>query len=212
VQPVEPWECAVRPIPVRAVPDDLARHFRGAPDIVEELSDRLRADLGVETSIELGHFQSNREDFIHVGPIATVRYAPRAIFNNENRLGHAKIAEAVPADAIVLTDARGCGGGVLGGLAAATIRGGGAAVCLLDGQARDIDEVSATGLIVMAARFGIRAGRSAAQVIEIGGPMTFGDRFVCAGDVGIVNRRGLVTIPAWIEWDAIRRILGLPTA
>lgn len=209
MQPVEPWECTVRPIPVRAVPDDLARHFRDATDIVEELSDHLRAQFGIETSTDLGMFATNRERFTHVGPIATVRYAPRVIFNNENRLGHAKIAEAVPARAIVLTDARGCPGSVLGGMAATTIQGGGAAVYLIDGLARDIDEVSGTGLIVMASRFGIKSGRSSAQAIEIGGPMTFLDRFHCGGEVGIVNRHGLVTIPAWVEWDAIRRILGL---
>ena len=74
---------------------------------------------------------------------------------------------------------------------------------------RDIPEIDATGLFVLAARFGIQSGRPLAQATEIGGRIAFRGRLVCSGDVGVLNRRGLVTIPAWLEWDGVRAILDI---
>lgn len=49
---------------------------------------------------------------------------------------------------------------MLGGNAAVTIAGGGAAVDIIDGLARDIPEVDASGLIVLATTFASKpAGR-----------------------------------------------------
>jgi regulator of RNase E activity RraA len=203
----EPWELAVTVVPAREVPPDLLERFRTQADIVEELSDRLRVKLGIESSVDLGALAANRASFSHVGTIVTVRYAPKTVVTNEQRLAHERIAEAVPQGAIVVTDARGTSGSVLGGNAAVTIAGGGAAVALVDGLARDIPEVDASGLIVLATTFGIQTGRPTIQAVEIGGRITFRERLVSSGDVGIVNRHGLVTIPAWLPWDDVRTIL-----
>jgi hypothetical protein len=59
----------------------------------------------------------------------------------------------------------------------------------------------------LAATFGIQTGRPTIQVVEIGGRITFRDRLVTSGDLGLVNRRGLVMIPAWLPWDDVRAIL-----
>jgi regulator of RNase E activity RraA len=204
----EPWELAVTPVAARDVPADLRERFRTQADIVEELSDRLRAQLGIESSVDLGPFDANRTAFHHVGTVVTVRYAPKTIVTNEQRLAHDRIAGAVPPGAIVVTDARGTHGSVLGGNAAVTIAGGGAAVAIVDGLARDIPEVDASGLIVLATTFGIQTGRPSIQAVEIGGCITFRERLVTSGDVGIVNRHGFVTIPAWLAWDDVRALLG----
>jgi regulator of RNase E activity RraA len=195
------------PVPARDIPADLLERFRKQPDIVEELSDRLRAKLGIETSVDLGDFCSNRTDIHHVGTVVTVRYAPKRIVTNEQRLAHDRIAEAVPPGAIVVTDARGTTGSVLGGNAAVTIAGGGAAVDIIDGLARDIPEVDDSGLMVLATTFGIQTGRPTIQAVEIGGRITFRGRLVCSGDVGLVNPYGFVTIPAWLAWDDVRALL-----
>ena len=63
-------------------------------------------------------------------------------------------------------------------------------------------------MIVLAATFGIQTGRPAIQAAEIGGRITFRERLVCSGDFGLVNRRGFVTIPAWLRWDDVRALLG----
>lgn len=203
----EPWNLAVTPIAARDVPADLLERFRTQADIVEELSDRLRAKLGIESSVDLGPFAANRTDFQHVGTIVTVRYAPKTIVTNDQRLAHDRIAEAVPPGAIVVTDAHGTSGSVVGGNAAVTIAGGGAAVDLVEGLARDIPEVDASGLIVLAATFGIQTGRPTIQAVEIGGRITFRHRLVCSGDIGLVNRHGFLSIPAWLPWDDVRALL-----
>lgn len=203
----EPWNLVVTPVAARDVPADLLERFRTQADIVEELSDRLRAKFGIESSVDLGPFAANRPEFHHVGTIVTVRYAPKTIVTNEQRLAHDRIGAAVPPGAIVVTDAHGTSGSVLGGNAAVAIAGGGAAVDIVDGLARDIPEVDASGLIVLAATFGIQTGRPTIQAVEIGGRITFRDRIVCSGDLGLVNRHGFVAIPAWLPWDDVRALL-----
>jgi regulator of RNase E activity RraA len=202
----EPGSCALAPIGAREIPDDLAEKFRTRPDIVEELSDGLR-QRGIESSVDLAGYVTNRDRFVHAGPVLTVRYAPKRVKDNEQRLGHAQIGAAAIPGCVVLSDARGCDGSVLGGNAAVAIRAGGAAVYVLDGLARDIDEISATGLIVIAAEFGIRSGRPTAQAIAIGEPMTFLRTYVASGDVAVVNRNGLVVVPSWVAWDDVRAMI-----
>jgi regulator of RNase E activity RraA len=203
----EPWNLAVTPVAARAVPADLLERFRTQADIVEELSDRLRAKLGIESSVDLGPFAANRTEFTHAGTIVTVRYAPKTIVTNEQRLAHEQIAGAVPEGAIIVTDAHGTSGSVVGGNAANTIAGGGAAVDIVDGLVRDLPEVDASGLIVLAATFGIQTGRPTIQCVEIGGRITFRGRLVTSGDFGLVNRHGLVMLPAWLPWDDVRSLL-----
>jgi regulator of RNase E activity RraA len=202
----EPWHCSVAPIAARDIPADLAERLRTRPDVVEELSDGLRR-LGIESSLDLAGYVSNTERFVHAGPVLTVRYAPKRTRNNEQHLGHEQIGAAAVPGCVVLSDARGCDGSVLGGNAAATIRGGGAAVYVLDGLARDVDEITAAGLIVLAAQFGVRTGRQTTQAIAVGEPMTFVRTYVASGDVAVVNRTGLVVIPAWVPWDQIRGLI-----
>jgi len=202
----EPWSCALAPIDAREIPEDLAETFRTRPDVVEELSDGLRK-RGIESSLDLAGYVTNRERFVHAGPVLTVRYAPKRAHDNEQRLGHEQIGAAAIPGCVILSDARGCEGSVLGGNAAQTIRSGGAAVYVLDGLARDVDEITATGLIVLAARFGIRTGRQTTQAIAIGEPMTFVHTYVASGDVAVVNRNGLVVIPSWVPWDDVRALI-----
>jgi regulator of RNase E activity RraA len=202
----EPWNLRFTKVAARDVPADVLERFRAQPDIVEELSDRLREQLNIETSVDLGAFASNRPAFHHVGTIVTVRYVPKTIASDEQRLAHPQIAEALPPGAIVVTEARGLPHSVLGGNAAVTFAKAGAAVNLIDGLARDIPEIDATPLIVMATRFGIQSGLPTIQAAEIGGAIAFRDRLVTSGDIGLVNRNGLVTIPAWLPWDDVRAL------
>lgn len=202
----EPWTCAIAPIAARPIPADLAEKFRTRPDVVEELSDGLRR-LGIESSIDLTGYVSNREQFAHAGPVLTVRYAPKRVRDNEHRLGHDQIGAAAVPGCVVLSDARGCDGSVIGGNAVTAMRKGGVAVYVVDGLARDIEEISATGLILVAARFGIRTGRPTIAAIAIGEPMTFVQTYAASGDVAVVNRHGLVILPSWLSWEEVRPLI-----
>jgi regulator of RNase E activity RraA len=202
----EPWSCALAPIEAREIPDDVAERLRARPDAVEELSDGLRK-RGIESTIDLSGYESNRDVFVHAGPVLTVRYAPKRVRDDEQRLGHAQIAAAAIPGCVILADARGCDGAVLGGMGAETIRSSGAALYVLDGMARDIDEITAAGLTVTAARFGVRSGRPTTQAIAIGEPMTFVCTYVASGDVAVANRHGMVIIPSWLPWDDVRALI-----
>jgi regulator of RNase E activity RraA len=205
---LEPWDCAVAPAIAREIPADLAERFRTQPDIVEELADGLRQKLGVESTVDLGRFACNRERFVCAGPVLTVRYAPRRVRGNDLRLGHEKIGGAAVPGCVVLVDARGCEGSVLGGNAARVIAGGGAALYIVDGLARDIEEVNRdTDLIVMATSFGVRSGRQVTQVAAIGEPITFVETYAASGDVAVVNRSGVAIVPSWVSWDAVREVI-----
>jgi regulator of RNase E activity RraA len=205
--PGEPWEPRIVAVPAREIPGDLLERFRHEPDIVEELSDRLRSQLHIESSIDLGGFAVSQDVTQIVGTVVTVRYVPKRISDNEQRLGHDAIAASLPAGAIVVVDARGCAGSVLGGVGAATLRNAGAAAALVEGVVRDLPEIAATGLGLVGRTAGIGSGRQTVALAEIGGAVTFGERAVTSGDVGLLNRSGLVCLPAWLGWDDVRGIL-----
>ncbi len=204
----EPWPLVTEAISSRVVPDDILARLRTMSDAVEELSDGLRG-LGIESGVDLGDWCANRTEIRHVGPILTMRYAPKTICDDDMRLGNAQLAPLVPAGAIIVEDARGCGGCVLGGRAAGMLSRAGAAVAIIDGMARDPVECDSANLAVIAAQFGIQSGRSTLQAIEIGGRVVLRNRFISSGDLGVVNRNGLVSIPAWVPWEEIRSLIGL---
>jgi regulator of RNase E activity RraA len=208
LQPIdEPWRLAASTSATPTVPPDILARLRSEPDIVEELSDRLRTRLNIESGVDFASFAVKQDVKLHVGVIVTVRYVPKCVQNDVQRLGHDRIASALSSDAIVVIDARGCEASVLGGVGAATIRAAGARVAIVDGYVRDLPEIAAAQLAVVARYAGIRSGRPTAQVVEIGGQVTLMQQMVSSGDVGIVNASGIVAIPAWLDWDEVRRIL-----
>ena len=203
----EPWRLAVATPAGPNVPPDILARLRSEPDIVEELSDRLRSRHDIESGVDFGSFAVKQHVEPHVGVIVTVRYVPKCVPSDMQRLGHDRIASVLSPDAIVVIDARGCEGSVLGGVGAATIRAAGARVAIVDGYVRDLPEIAAAQLAVVARYAGIRSGRPTAQVVEIGGQVTLTAHVVTSGDIGVVNASGIVAIPAWLEWDEVRYLL-----
>jgi regulator of RNase E activity RraA len=80
-------------------------------------------------------------------------------------------------------------------------------MAIVDGYVRDLSEIAATQLPLVARYAGIRSGRPTAQVVEIGGQVTLMQQVVSSGDVGIVNCSGMAAVPAWLDWGEVRRIL-----
>jgi regulator of RNase E activity RraA len=203
----EPWEPTILPSMAPEIPPDILAMLQCRPDIVEELSDRFQAQLGIENSIDFGSFAVNRNAKLHIGVVVTVRYVPKCVPNNAPRLGHDRIAAALTPGAIVVVDAHGCEGSVLGGVGASILSAAGARAVVVDGYVRDLPEIAPTQLAVVARYAGIRSGRPIAQVVEIGGQVTLVHQLVASGDVGIMNPYGLISIPAWLSWNEVRRIL-----
>jgi regulator of RNase E activity RraA len=178
------------------------------PDAVEELSDGLRA-LGVESSLDLGDWSANRDEIRLIGPVLTVRYAPKTVRDDDMRMGNAQLVPFIPPGAVLVEDARGCEGCVLGGRAAAMLAGAGAVAAIVDGSVRDPRECDQAGLAVIAARFGVQTGRQTLQMVEVGGRVTLRSRLVCSGDTAVLNRLGLAVIPQWVAWSDVRPLIGL---
>jgi regulator of RNase E activity RraA len=204
---VEPWHVTETPVIARPVPADLLTRFASEPDIVEELSDRLGTHFRLRSSVDFSSYALRPRTPRHVGPIVTVRYAPKLIPDNEQRLGHDRIARALPSDAIVVVEASECEGSVIGGAAAETLRAAHAAAVIVNGFVRDLTEVEGTGLTLVGRRLGIQSGRPFTQLCEIGGQISFERRLISNGDVGVLNKFGLVCIPAFIDWDDLRAAL-----
>ncbi len=204
----DPWVCTMTPIQFRAIPPDVVERVRTQPDCVEELSDGLRAEYGVESSIDFSGVCTADDSVRLIGPVVTVRYAPKRVRTNEQRLAHDRIAAALVPGAIVVVDAHDCDGSVLGGIGAAKLRAGGAAAYVVDGLARDVPEIADAGVVLVASNVGIGSGRPTVQAVQIGGEITCRGRYVCSGDVAVMNRYGLVTIPGWIDWDTVLRLIG----
>jgi regulator of RNase E activity RraA len=203
----EPWSCTVAPTVARTVPVDIMNAITSSPDIVEELSDRLRSTFNLQSSVDFAGLSCNTITQRHAGPVVTVRYVPKAIPGDDQRLGHDKIAAALPADAIVVVSAHGCSGSVLGGVGAAMIREAQAQVVIIDGFVRDLPEIAETGLRVVGRHIGIASGRPATQMTEIGGQVVVQGQLVSTGDVAILNQYGMVCIPAWLDWAFVRDLL-----
>jgi len=199
------WPLVTRELPASSAPPDILERLRAMPDAVEELSDALES-IGVYTSVDLGDWCANRPAFLHVGPIATMRLGPKVVRAGDMRMGNAQIAPLLAPGSILVEDAHGCDGCVMGGFAARLLRDGGAEVAIVDGMARDPAECDEAGLTVVAATFGIRSGRETLQALEIGGPVTLRGRLFAGGDLGVVNRNGLVAIPSWLAWDDVRQL------
>ncbi len=203
----EPWRLAVSKPAIPTVPPDILARLRSEPDIVEELSDRLRARLSIESGVDFANFAVKQDIGLHVGVVVTVRYLPKSVPSDVQRLGHDRIASALSSDAIIVIDAHGCEASVLGGVGASILRAGGGRVAIVDGYVRDLPEIASSQLAVVARYAGIRSGRPTIQVVEIGGQVTLMQQIVTSGDVGIVNSSGFVAIPGWLDWDEVRQIL-----
>ena len=203
----ETWYCTVAPTTAREVPADILKLLTTSPDIVEELSDRVRSAFNLQSSVDFAGFACNTVTQHYVGAIVTVRYVPKAIPNDDQRLAHDKIAVALPAGAIVVEIAHGCSGSVLGGVGAAQIRAAGAQVVILDGVVRDLPEIAETGLKIISRNVGITSGRPTTQAAEIGGQVSIEGRLVSSGDIAVLNQYGMVCIPQWLDWQSVRDLL-----
>jgi 4-hydroxy-4-methyl-2-oxoglutarate aldolase len=94
--------------------------------------------------------------------------------------------------------------GVFGGLLATAVTVSGGEGVIVDGYARDADEVEATGLptFVRGLRPLDSAGRD--DIVEIGGPIVVAGVLVHDGDLVVADRDGIVFVPSRIENEVLR--------
>lgn len=194
------WEPVVHRVPPRSIPNEVRARLM-EPSAVEDLADSLRR-AGCNLAANYAHAEPTTESGQWLGPVVTARYVTRRLIGSESRLGHGHIAKVMTPGSIVVMEAH-QEGSVLGGKAAATLRGAGAAACFIDGCGRDLAEILETGLGVAAKEWGIRSGREISELQEVGGVIRFQNITIHPGDVVLANRFGLVAIPSWLSWDEV---------
>lgn len=126
------------------------------------------------------------------GPAFTV-----ACPGGDNLWIHRAICAASPGDVLVVATGGATEFGYWGEILshAAHVRGLGGLV--IDGGVRDAERIAAVGFPVFSAGLCIRGtGKDPAGPGALGGPVRVGDVTVCAGDVVLGDRDGVVVVPA----------------
>lgn len=189
--------------PIREIPESVYQKIIARETVVEDLADIYRAK-GWKLCLNFGRFTNPANwSGLWIGPIVTARYIPRAVPGPDYRLGHEEIARACPPGAIVVVDADQCQGSVLGGNAAATLKQGGAAACVVNGMGRDFPEIIASGLIARTRDVGVEGGRDCTELGEVGNVIVVNGVPIRPNDIGIMNAWGLALIPEWIAWEEL---------
>lgn len=194
-----PWDCRVHQRAPRDIPADVLAAL-SRQDAVEAATDALIA-LGLRSHVAFPPGTLATPDFgVQVGAVLTLRYVPKKVASQDNRLGHDLIAKTVRSGDVLIGDQHGCNGGVAGGNAVGKLQRAGARAIVIDGSARDFDDPPAGGLPSIATSWGIASGRTSVELVAIGEPINFCGVAVHPGDVAIVNRFGMALVPETLPW------------
>jgi regulator of RNase E activity RraA len=123
------------------------------------------------------------------GPACTVRVYP-----GDNLMVHKALYVAQPGDDLVIDGGGASQNGLVGGLIATKSRHRGISGIVIDGPARDLDEIEATGLAVYARGTTVR-GPMQRGPGEINFPAVCGGLVVNPGDLIRGNSDGIVVVP-----------------
>ena len=194
------WQLSSPKRTARPIPDEI-RALLAAPDAVEAVTDGLRS-LGIAGYVDFPAGTEATPDFgVRFGPVLTLRYIPKQVPNNDNRIGHDIIAKAIEGGEILVADEQDCVGSVIGGNSAGKLRRAGAEALVVNGFGRDFDEVHSAGLPALATRWGLGSAKLLTELSSISEPINFRGVAVHATDVAVVNRWGMALIPAELAWD-----------
>ena len=199
-----PWAPHVAPRKRREIPTDLmallTRH--GA---VEDLADGLLNAYGLQSFVNFPPTaRATRHFGVRAGCVLTVLHVPRRNREADDRKGHEIVASAVQPGDIVVIDARGCQGITIGGNKTRLLVNAGAAACVLDGAARDYDEIE---LPTVATHWQIEAGRRYAELCSVSSIINFRGTAVHPDDVAVVNPWGMTLIPSQLSWEQVAALL-----
>jgi len=196
------WDFNLRARTAREIPQNVQSLLSRA-DAVETVTDALRS-IGIGTYVEFPAGTEATPDFgVRFGPVLTLRYVPKRVPSDENRVGHDRIVKAIVPGNVVVADEHDCVGSVIGGNSAAKLRKAGAVALVVNGFGRDLDEVHANGLPTVAARWGLGSGKIRIELAAIGDLINFRGVTVSPTDVAVVNRFGMALIPEAIGWEEL---------
>lgn len=104
--------------------------------------------------------------------------------------------DSVGPDEILVADMGGVEISTLGGLAAETMSLRGAAGAVVDGGARDIEEIRRLGFTLASRCLTPRSGKGRVRVVSLDEPVICGGVCVTPGDLVLIDDTGVIAIPA----------------
>jgi 4-hydroxy-4-methyl-2-oxoglutarate aldolase len=114
--------------------------------------------------------------------------------SGDNSMVHAVIAHASPGDVVVLTSVEPAPLALIGELLATQAQTRGVAGILVDGAARDVDELAAIGLPIWT-RFVRAQGATKGEVGKLDVPVVIGGAEIRPGDLVVMDCDGAMALP-----------------
>jgi regulator of RNase E activity RraA len=196
----------------RADPNLLAA-LRAVGGLTATVSDVLER-YGLSLAVSAGTLvPRHRRDAVIVGQALTLRYLPERTLAVEgaitpSKLAHATVASMAQDGDVLVVDAAGnrdrsC----FGGLAAAAASKAGMAAAVVDGAARDLDEIDAAGLALWSSSVTPVTGNRRLEAVAINQPICCCGVQVRAGDVVVADATGVCFVPIEILPQVTEHVL-----
>lgn len=163
------------------------------------------AGLGSATVYEAGGRRGYVDaDLVQVVPGSRVAGPARTVIcgQNDNLMVHAAMAEVQPGEVLVLTMPEPAPVALVGELLATQAKVHGSAAILLDGAARDVEELGELGLPIWARWVRVK-GATKEIPGTIGDPVTVGGAQIRQGDVLVLDADGV----AVVEQERVNEVL-----
>jgi regulator of RNase E activity RraA len=195
----------------RAEPSDLDA-LRRIPGVSAAVSDALERH-GLASAVAASVLTPrHRLEAAVVGHAVTLRYLPQRLVpdadEQEPRLAHGTaVATAAPGDVLVIDAGSEARFSCFGGVAGTTARAAGIQGVVLDGAARDLDEIESAGLPLWSAHVTPVTGNRRLEAVAINHPVRCGGVQVRAGDVVVADSTGVCFVPPEVLADVIARVV-----
>jgi 4-hydroxy-4-methyl-2-oxoglutarate aldolase len=115
--------------------------------------------------------------------------------SGDNSMVHAAVAHARPGDILVLTSVESAPVALIGELLATQAKTQGVAGILVDGAARDLDELAAIGLPIWT-RYVRAQGATKGEVGQLDVPVVIGGTEIRPGDLVVMDCDGALSLPS----------------
>lgn len=181
---------------------------------LQQVAARLFTGVLSDVLDSLGHRDQVADtDFVHVIPgksvIGRAQTARAVSVTAPPREPYKLLLEAIDLTTngrvLVLSSPATSSSALFGGLLAGAVRSAGGQGVVVDGYARDSDEVRASGLPTMVRGFRPLDSYGREEVVEISQPVVVGGMTVRQGDLVFGDGDGLVCVPAELEAEVLQR-------
>jgi regulator of RNase E activity RraA len=186
----------------------------GSETDLEQVAERLFTGVLSDVLDSIGRRgQVADVDFVHVVPgkrvVGRAQTARAVSVSAPPREPYKQLLEAIDATTVgrvlVLGSPPTSSSALFGGLLAGAVRSAGGEGVVVDGYARDSDEVRAIGLPTMVRGFRPLDSYGREEVVEVAEPVTIGGVTVRQGDLVFGDGDGLVCIPAEVEAEVLQK-------